>query len=73
MGRNGDKATIAEAKKRLAEHISGTNKLPADLRTPVGDDTQLKSGPCFTNNLESDHNRKHIAGAKMRFTKIVIL
>ena len=27
------------------------------------------SGPRFTTNLKSDRNRKHISGAKMRFTK----
>ena len=30
-------------------------------------------GPRFTKNLKSDRNRKHISGAKMRFTKIIIL
>ena len=32
-----------------------------------------KHGPRFTKNLKSDRNRKHISGAKMRFTKIIIL
>ena len=30
-------------------------------------------GPRFTKNLKSDRNRKYISGAKMRFTKIIIL
>ena len=33
----------------------------------------VHSGPRFTKNLRSDRNRKHISGAKMRFTKIIIL
>ena len=30
-------------------------------------------GPRFTKNLKSDRNRKHISGAKMRFTRIILL
>ena len=30
-------------------------------------------GPRFTKILKSDRNRKHISGANMRFTKIIIL
>ena len=30
-------------------------------------------GPRFTKILKSDRNRKHISGAKMRFTKIIIM
>ena len=33
----------------------------------------LGSWPSFTKNLKSDRNRKPISGAKMRFTKILIL
>ena len=32
-----------------------------------------RTGPRFTKNLKSDRNRKLISGAKMRFTKIIIL
>ncbi|CAL1545832.1 unnamed protein product [Lymnaea stagnalis] len=35
MGRCGDEATIAEAKKRFEAHCNGTAKLPADLRACV--------------------------------------
>ena len=31
------------------------------------------AGLRFTKNLKSDRNRKYISGAKMRFTKIIIL
>ena len=33
--------------------------------------TVCLSGPRFTKNLKNDRNRKHISGAKMRFTKIL--
>ena len=35
MGRNGHQDTIAEARKRFADHCSGTKALPADLRAAV--------------------------------------
>lgn len=35
MGLFGDEDVIAEAKRRFADHVTGTNLLPADLRTPV--------------------------------------
>ena len=35
MGRYNDEATVAEARKRFAQHVSGTKALPADLRGPV--------------------------------------
>ena len=35
MGRYNDEATVAEARKRFAEHVKGTKALPADLRGPV--------------------------------------
>ena len=35
MGRYGDKDTVAEARKRFDDHVSGTKLLPADLRGPV--------------------------------------
>ncbi|XP_041374476.1 puromycin-sensitive aminopeptidase-like [Gigantopelta aegis] len=35
MGRYGDDETVAEARKRFADHVSGTKVLPADLRGPV--------------------------------------
>ena len=35
MGRNGDEAIIAEAKKRFEAHCAGTTTIPADLRGPV--------------------------------------
>ena len=35
MGRNGDEATVTEAKKRFHEHCAGTKAIPADLRGPV--------------------------------------
>jgi puromycin-sensitive aminopeptidase len=35
MGQLGHAKTVAEAKMRFAEHVSGTNKLEADLRAPV--------------------------------------
>ena len=34
MGRNGDEAVIAEAKKRFEAHCGGTATIPADLRGP---------------------------------------
>ena len=35
MGRNGDEAVIAEARKRFEAHCGGTATIPADLRGPV--------------------------------------
>ena len=35
MGRYNDEATVAEARKRFAQHVNGTKALPADLRGPV--------------------------------------
>ncbi|KAK7501330.1 hypothetical protein BaRGS_00007455 [Batillaria attramentaria] len=35
MGRYGDEATVAEAKKRFNDHVTGAKALPADLRGPV--------------------------------------
>ena len=35
MGRCGDEATVAEARKRFDEHCAGTKTLNADLRTTV--------------------------------------
>ena len=35
MGRNGDEAVVAEAKKRFEAHCAGTATIPADLRGPV--------------------------------------
>ncbi len=35
MGRNGDEATVTEAKKRFQDHCAGTKTIPADLRGPV--------------------------------------
>ena len=35
LGRNGDEATVAEARKRFDAHVAGTSALPADLKSPV--------------------------------------
>ena len=35
MGRYGDEAVIAEAKKRFQAHVDKSAILPADLRSPV--------------------------------------
>uniref|UniRef100_A0A2C9JWJ6 Aminopeptidase n=1 Tax=Biomphalaria glabrata TaxID=6526 RepID=A0A2C9JWJ6_BIOGL len=35
MGRCGDEATVAEARRRFEAHVNGTAKLPADLRSCV--------------------------------------
>merc|ERR1719300_974303 len=35
MGRYGDEATVAEARKRFDDHVKGTKPLSADLRGPV--------------------------------------
>jgi puromycin-sensitive aminopeptidase len=35
MGQLGHEKTVAEARKRFAEHIDGSNKLEANLRAPV--------------------------------------
>ena len=61
--------------------ISSTFKHFKDLYEPcimeinVNPDQKLfrYSGPRFTKNLKSDPNHKHISGAKMHFTKIIIL
>lgn len=35
MGRSGDEATVAEARRRFEEHYNGTARLPADIRAAV--------------------------------------
>jgi hypothetical protein len=35
LGRFGDEAIIAEARKRFDAHVSGKTLIPADLRSPV--------------------------------------
>jgi len=50
MGRSGDPATIAEAKKRFDAHCKGESTIPADLRSAVYS-TVLKHGD--TSTLES--------------------
>ncbi len=35
MGRLGHEATVAEARKRFAQHADGSNRIPADLRSAV--------------------------------------
>ena len=39
MGRCGDEATVAEARKRFEEHCAGTKTLSADLRSTVSHNT----------------------------------
>ena len=41
MGRCGDEATVAEARKRFEEHCAGTKTLSADLRSTVSDNSGL--------------------------------
>ena len=47
MGRSGDQATIAEARKRFEAHCKGESTIPADLRSAVYS-TVLKHGDDVT-------------------------
>ena len=35
LGKSGDEETVAEAKKRFEDHVTGKSPLPADLKGPV--------------------------------------
>ena len=37
LGKSGDEETVAEAKKRFENHVTGKSPLPADLKGPVSD------------------------------------
>ena len=37
LGKSGDEETVAEAKKRFEDHVTGKSPLPADLKGPVRD------------------------------------
>jgi puromycin-sensitive aminopeptidase len=51
MGKSGDEATIAEAKKRFASHCSGEAILPADLRGPVYSTVLVHGDDGIYNNM----------------------
>jgi len=66
LGINGDAATIDEAKKRFAAHLSGEASIPADLRTAVYASVLSEADEAVLQQFIDLHNKADLQEEKMR-------
>ncbi|KAL8585740.1 hypothetical protein ACOMHN_056369 [Nucella lapillus] len=69
MGRYNDEATVKEAKKRFADHVSGANTLPADLRGPVYVTVLTNGDEAIFNQMLELYDKADMQEEKVRISR----
>ncbi|XP_078311638.1 puromycin-sensitive aminopeptidase-like [Crassostrea virginica] len=69
LGKSGDEETVAEAKKRFEDHVTGKSPLPADLKGPVYQTVMVNGDEDAFNKMMKLYDEADMQEEKVRISR----